>query len=84
MQLSPEDQGRLTRALETLAAGDHRRFADLLWLGFGDTWRPMLGLLARGGYVRLTGRDRMTASITPRGEKLIEQLRRATVAAGAA
>lgn len=80
MQLSPQDQAWLREALEGLSVGGDRRFEDALWLGFGDGWRPMLGLLERNGYIRIGGADRATPAMTARGEQLLGQLRQAAVA----
>ena len=79
MQLSPEHQQWLSRAMEYLASGDHRRFEDLMWLGFGDGWRPMMGVLARSGYVKIGGVDRLTPAMPDRGHGLLERLRIAMV-----
>lgn len=80
MQLTRNDQAWLLQALERLAAGDDRRFEDCLWLGFGDSWRPMLAFLCRKGYVEMGGADRATPRITSNGTNLSEQLRRALAA----
>lgn len=81
MQLTPEHQRWLLQAMERLSTGDDRRFEDLMWLGFGDGWKPMLGLLARHGYVRIGGPDRVTPTMTERGESLLDRLRSAEQAA---
>lgn len=81
MQLTRDDQARLLEALERLASGDDRGFEDILWLAFGDDWRPMLRVLARSAYVEIAGADRATPRLTGRGQSLIGQLRGATAAA---
>ena len=47
----------LKEALQYLTVGDSRRFCDLLWLGFGDGWRPILADLVSRQLVSLKRRD---------------------------
>jgi hypothetical protein len=59
----------LRQAMQNLTFGDSRKFCDLLWLGFGDQWRPMLSDLVSRQLVRVTmnaeGVEEFEA--TPRG-----------------
>ncbi|MEM7622379.1 MAG: hypothetical protein AAF235_04170 [Planctomycetota bacterium] len=80
MQLDQTDQAWLLQALERLAIADDRGFEDSLWLGFGDGWRPMIGLLTRRGYIEVGGPDRSTPRMTRRGTSLLGQMRRSLAA----
>lgn len=72
MQLTDEQRLWLIRALESLAADQHRSFEDALWLGFGDGWWPLRQQLAREGMVELR-RDE-SVCITHRGRGFLERL----------
>jgi len=72
MQLNDEQRSWLVRALESLAADQHRGFEDALWLGFGDGWWPIRQQLVREGYVELRRDD--SVAINHRGKALIERL----------
>jgi hypothetical protein len=74
MRLDGEQQGWLARALSALDTGDHKRFEDSLWLGFGDRWQPLRGALVRQGYL-LNGDGRLL-SLADRGEQLLTKLSR--------
>ena len=73
----------LIEALCHLTFGDSRRFCDLLWLGYGDAWRPVLADLALRQLitVRQEGHEEHF-EITPRGRAWTQQL--GTAAATAA
>ena len=72
----------LARALAELAQGRDRSFEDLLWLGFGNEWRPMLDGLVKGGCVEVGGNDRETPALTTTGQKLLAKLERTLAKAG--
>lgn len=72
MQLTDEQRSWLVRALESLAANQHRGFEDALWLGFGDAWWPLRERLVRDGFLELR-RDE-TVCLNHRGRGLLEQL----------
>lgn len=76
-------QGWLARALGELAASQSRRFEDLLWLGFGDEWMAVLGLLVRdGGVKRAATNDGWV--LLAKGEDLRRRLVEKTERAGGA
>lgn len=72
--MTQADTARLREALNVLAMGSPSRFEDLMWLGFGDDWLPMVDRLVRGGYVRLNGRERTQPQLTDRGRAFIDQV----------
>lgn len=74
MRLDSEQQGWLARALAALHAGDHKRFEDSLWLGFGDGWKPLRTALIRQGY--LQNGDGKPLGLADRGEQLLVRLAR--------
>jgi len=82
VKLDAEQRDRLARALEELADGNDRAFEDLLWLGFGNQWRPLLDGLVAGGCVAIGGDDRETPRLRTNGRKLLDKLRRTLAQAG--
>lgn len=83
--LDRASQGWLVRALGELGAGQSRRFEDLLWLGFGDEWNAVLGLLVRDGSVkRASTNDGWVLQV--KGEalrrRLVEKIERSVGASG--
>ncbi|MEM7755484.1 MAG: hypothetical protein AAF297_07585 [Planctomycetota bacterium] len=82
MKLNGVQRDWLARALAELEEGRDRRFEDLLWLGFGDEWKPMLLGLTKGGCIEVGGEDRETPSLTPTGKKLLTKLERTLAKAG--
>ncbi len=73
----------LIEAMCHLTFGDGPKFCDHLWLGYGDSWRPVLMDLVLRGLVtaRQNGHDEVF-EITPRGRAWTQQL--GTMAASAA
>lgn len=78
-----ESRKHLIEALCHLTFGDERKFCDHLWLGYGDSWRPVLLDLAMRGLItaRQSGQEELF-EITPRGRAWTQQL--GTMAASAA
>ncbi|QKK09552.1 MAG: hypothetical protein HND58_16205 [Planctomycetota bacterium] len=74
MRLDAEQQGWLARGLTALHTGDEKRFEDSLWLGFGDSWKPLKSALVRNGYL-LNG-DGNALTLAERGEQLLLKLAR--------
>jgi len=74
MRLDAEQQGWLARGLAALHSGDEKRFEDSLWLGFGDSWKPLKSALVRNGYL-LNG-DGNALTLADRGEQLLVKLAR--------
>jgi len=74
MRLNRTQRVWLGRAFDRLASGSWRGFEDMLWLGFGNQWQPLLVELERLDFVELGGRLGDEPRITPRGEDLREQL----------
>ena len=73
----------LREAMQHLTFGDSRRFCDLMWLGFGDQWRPMLADMVSRQLVRASMKDGLEEfEITPRGRSWT--LQAGTLAATAA
>lgn len=75
MKLTSAEQRTLGEALMVLSGGDERRFLDLMWLGFGDQWTPILEALAQHGYVTLPEPDAYdSVRITERGVRLAQRM----------
>lgn len=74
MRLDAEQQGWLARGLAALHVGDEKRFEDSLWLGFGDSWKPLKAALVRHGYL-LNG-DGNALTLAERGEQMLLRLSR--------
>lgn len=83
MKIQIDTRKHLIEALCHLTFGDCRKFCDLLWLGYGDSWRPVLSDLASRQLItiRLDGHEE-SFEITPRGRAWAQQL--GTLAATAA
>lgn len=60
----------LLGALEELRSGTSRRFEDRLWLGFGDDWTRIRGLLVKDAAIREVPGDAPTFVMLPRGDAL--------------
>lgn len=75
MAVQIDSRKYLIEALCHLTFGDSRKFCDLLWLGYGDSWRPALADLASRQLVtvRQSGDDEVI-EITPRGRAWAQQL----------
>jgi hypothetical protein len=75
MMVQIDTRKYLIEAMCHLTFGESRKFCDLLWLGFGDGWRPALADLASRQLVtiRLNG-DEEIIEITPRGRAWTQQL----------
>ncbi len=73
--VKPVDERRyLIKALQNLTFGDSSRFFDLLWLGFGDQWRPVLADLVAHQLITVKVIDGVEhAEITPRGRSWTQQ-----------
>lgn len=77
------ERRHLREAMQQLTFGDSRKFCDLLWLGFGDGWRPMLADMISRQLVRASMKDGVEEfEITPRGRSWTQQV--GTMAAAAA
>ena len=83
MTVRIDERRYLIRAMYQLTFGDSRKFCDLLWLGFGDSWRPTLTDLASRQLITVQQRgDDEIIEITPRGRAWTQQA--GTMAAAAA
>jgi hypothetical protein len=75
MRLTRDEQRILGTALMELASGDARRFLDMMWLGFGDGWTPIVDTLAEKQYLQLPDPDGYdTVKIAERGLRLAQRL----------
>ncbi len=72
MRLSTEQQASMAKSLLALQQGNERGFEDMLWLGFGDKWKPLRQALVRNGYLSNGTGNALT--LTERGQKLLEKL----------
>lgn len=78
-----DDRRYLIKAMQNLTFGEGARFFDLLWLGFGDQWRPILAELVANQLVIVKMVDGVEhPEITPRGRSWTQQA--GTLAATAA
>jgi hypothetical protein len=75
MKLKREEQRVLGDALMALSGGDVRLFMDMMWIGFGDRWTPIVDALAAHGYVSSPDQDAYdSVRITERGTGLAQRL----------
>jgi hypothetical protein len=75
MKLQQEEQRVLREALMVLSGGDARLFLDMMWLGFGDQWTPLMDMLASHGYVVVPDEDSYDGvRITEKGVQLAQHL----------
>jgi len=74
MRLNAEQQVSIAKGLGALRDGNLRGFEDMLWLGFGDDWKPLRRALIRNGYLRNGTANSL--AMTERGEQLLEKLTR--------
>lgn len=72
MRLSTEQQASMAKSLLMLQQGNERGFEDMLWLGFGDKWKPLQQALVRNGYLSNGTGNALT--LTERGQMLLEKL----------
>jgi hypothetical protein len=83
MTVRIDERQYLIDAMRQLTFGDSRKFCDLLWLGFGDSWRPTLAELAARQLVTVRpSNEGEIIEITPRGRAWTQQA--GTLAAAAA
>ena len=75
MKLTRDEQRVLGDALMELSRGEVRLFLDMMWLGFGDGWTPLIEALAKRGFVTRPDDDLFDAvRITERGVRLAQRL----------
>ena len=72
MRLNAEQQLSMAKGLSALRDGNERGFEDILWLGFGDDWKPLRRALIRNGYLCNGTGNALT--ISDRGVQLLEKL----------
>ena len=74
-KMNPVDDRRfLIKAMQNLTFGDSSKFCDLLWLGFGDQWRPVLADLVAHQLVTVKVVEGVEhPEITPRGRSWTQQ-----------
>lgn len=74
MRLRSGEHASLVAALTALAAGNSRRFQDVLWLGFGDRWTLIEGSLLQHHQIRVVDHARQTLTLTELGVALLAEL----------
>jgi hypothetical protein len=75
MKLTRDEQRVLGDALMELSRGEVRLFLDMMWLGFGDRWTPLLEALVQHGFVTMPDAEAFDgARITERGVRLAQRL----------
>ena len=75
MKLTREEQNVLRDALMELSRGDAKTFLDMMWLGFGDRWVPLLEALVSHKYINQHEADTYdSVRITEKGVQLAQRL----------